>query len=136
MKTKLIIFLLLLFHSYALYAYVLDGNDTTQVILHKEPTSGPIIKPVPNIGPNSLFTGKTIIGNMYGTMLSFPASSFMNKSIEVTITDRNDVEIVDTIVYENNESFYIDISSLFYGIYTISIIDGNDEYIGEFEVFN
>ena len=135
MKTKLIIFLLLLFHSYALYAYVLDGNDTTQVILHKEPTSGPIIKPVPNIGPNSLFTGKTIIGNMYGTMLSFPASSFISTAIEMTITDWNDVEIVNAIVYENSDAFNIDISPLYYGVYTISILDGDDEYIGEFEVF-
>ena len=68
-------------------------------------------------------------------MLSFPASSFISTAIEMTITDWNDVEIVNAIVYENNESFYIDISSLFYGVYSISIIDGDEEYIGEFEVF-
>ena len=51
------------------------------------------------------------------------------------ITDSNEVEYINTIVYEYNNEFIINISSLPVGIFTISILDGDDEYIGEFEVF-
>ena len=51
------------------------------------------------------------------------------------VTDLNEVEYINTIVYEYNNVFNIDISSLPVGAYIISIKDGDDEYVGEFEVY-
>lgn len=134
MKTKLSFFFLLLFNTFSLYAIVLDDPDTTHIIIR------PIISPNPgdtpvNNGPKIPLSGNTIIGDLYGTTLCFSSSSFVHSSIEVIITDSNEVEYINTIVYEYNNEFIINISSLPVGIFTISILDGDDEYIGEFEVF-
>jgi len=134
MKTKLSFFFLLLFNTFSLYAIVLDNPDTTHVPVHPSFPSIPEDDPFndPHKSPNQ---GNTIIGDFYGTTLSFSSSSFVHSSIEVIITDSNEVEYINTIVYEYNNVFNIDISSLPVGAYIISIKDGDDEYVGEFEVF-
>lgn len=134
MKTKLSFFFLLLFNTFSLYAIVLDNPDTTHVPVHPSFPSIPEDDPFndPHKSPNQ---GNTIIGDFYGTTLSFSSSSFVHSSIEVIITDSNEVEYINTIVYEYNNVFNIDISSLPIGAYIISIKDGDDEYVGEFEVF-
>ena len=134
MNKFITVFFLLLFNSFSLYAIVLDDPDTTHVPVHPSFPSIPEGDPFndPHKSPNQ---GNIIIGDLYGTTLSFSSSSFIHSSIEVIVTDSNDVEYVNTIVYEYNSLFIIDISSLPIGIYTISITDGDDEYVGEFEVF-
>ena len=134
MKTKLSIFLLLLFNTFTLYAIVLDNPDTTHVVLRPQ-LPNPINDPIYEDGPKSYNQGNTIIGDFYGTTLSFSSSSFVHSSIEVIITDSNEIENINTIVYEYNNKFIINISSLPVGAYTISILDGDDKYVGEFEVF-
>lgn len=128
------IFFLLLFNSFSLYAIVLGNPDTTHVPVHPSFPSIPEDDPFndPHKSPNQ---GNTIIGDFYGTTLSFSSSSFVHSSIEVIITDSNEVEYINTIVYEYNNVFNIDISSLPIGAYIISIKDGDDEYVGEFEVY-
>ena len=134
MKTKLSFFFLLLFNTFSLYAIVLDNPDTTHVPVHPSFPSIPEGDPL-NDPPKSPNQGNIIIGNLYGTTLSFSSSFFVHSSIEVIITDSNEVEYINTFVYEYNNEFIINISSLPVGIFTISILDGDDEYIGEFEVF-
>lgn len=134
MKTKLSIFFLLLFNTFSLHAIVLDDPDTTHVIIRPVIPSNPGDPPISG-DPKSPLPGTSIIGGLYGTTLNFSSSSFINSSIEVIVTDSNEVENINTIVYEYNNLFIIDISSLPVGVYTISILDGDDEYVGEFEVF-
>ena len=68
--------------------------------------------------------------------ISINTGDFTEDYITLTIS-----EDVDKIIYineniQNTNSFtQINISSLPIGVYTISIIDGDDEYIGEFEFF-
>lgn len=133
MKTKLSFFLLLLFNTFSVYAYVLDDPDTTHVKVRPLTPSIPGDDPV--LIPKSPHQGNIIIGNLYETTLSFLTSDFILSSIEVIVTDLNEVEYINTIVYEYNNVFNIDISSLPIGAYIISIKDGDDEYIGEFEVY-
>ena len=133
MKTKLSILFLLLINTFSVYAYVLDDPDTTHVTVR--PLSPSIPGDDPELIPKSLYQGNIIIGNLYETTLSFLTSDFILSSIEVIVTDLNEVEYINTIVYEYNNVFHIDISSLPVGAYIISIKDGDDEYIGEFEVF-
>ena len=133
MKTKLSILFLLLINTFSVYAYVLDDPDTTHVTVR--PLSPSIPGDDPELIPKPLYQGNIIIGNLYETTLSFLTSDFILSSIEVIVTDLNEVEYINTIVYEYNNVFHIDISSLPVGAYIISIKDGDDEYIGEFEVF-
>jgi len=56
--------------------------------------------------------------------------------LEITIRNQLSNESVYYSNVQNLSSdIHIDISSLPVGAYTISILDGDDEYIGEFEVF-
>lgn len=133
MKTKLSILFFLLINTFSVYAYVLDDPDTTHVTVR--PLSPSIPGDDPELIPKSPYQGNIIIGNLYETTLSFLTSDFILSSIEVIVTDLNEVEYINTIVYEYNNVFNIDISSLPVGAYIISIKDGDDEYVGEFEVY-
>ncbi len=109
-------------------------NDTTTVPLRKviivnDPISG-------DTGNHSPIFIPTVYISIIADYISIDTGSFTEDYITLTISDD-----VDEIIYINeniqntNSVSQIDISSLPIGFYTISIIDGDDEYVGEFEVF-
>lgn len=109
-------------------------NDTTTVPLRKviivnDPVGG-------DTGSHSPIFIPTVYISIIADYISIDTDDFTEDYITLTISDD-----MDEIIYinENIQNTYsvtqIDISSLPIGAYIISIKDGDDEYIGEFEVF-
>jgi hypothetical protein len=109
-------------------------NDTTTVPLRKviivnDPVGG-------DTGSHSPIFIPTVYISIIADYISIDTDDFTEDYITLTISDD-----MDEIIYinENIQNTYsvtqIDISSLPIGAYIISIKDGDDEYVGEFEVY-
>ena len=134
MKRIFIVAFTMLNSFLAFTAHAEVENDTTTVPLRKviivnDPISG-------DTGSHSPIFIPTVYISIIADYISIDTSYFTEDYITLTISDD-----VDEIIYINeniqniNSVTQIDISSLLVGVYTISIKDGDDEYIGEFEVF-
>ena len=132
MKTKLL--LSLFFILVACSSKAQNPQDTTVVILRETGPGNPAPINDPII-PHSEPWGNYIEVCYTAQHLLLNPDDFNSQFITVVISDF----FTGHIYYEDEllsgSNIGIDISSLPIGIYTISIIDGDDEYLGEFEVF-
>ena len=119
--------------------FAICNEDTTTVIPLRIITSTPGAgdEPVPDHpNPHAPIFIRTVYVTLISDFISIDTSYFTEDYITLTISDD-----MDEIIYinENIQNTYsvtqIDISSLPVGAFTISILDGDDEYVGEFEVF-
>ena len=136
MKKFLTLFLML---SLSTAMFAICNEDTTTVIPLRIITSTPGAgdEPVPDHpNPHAPIFIRTVYVTLISDFISIDTSYFTEDYITLTISDD-----MDEIIYinENIQNTYsvtqIDISSLPVGAFTISILDGDDEYVGEFEVF-
>ena len=134
MKRIFIVAFTMLNSFLAFSAHAEVENDTTTVPLRKviivnDPVGG-------DTGSHSPIFIPTVYISIIADYISIDTDDFTEDYITLTISDD-----MDDIIYinENIQNTYsvtqIDISSLPIGAYIISIKDGDDEYIGEFEVF-
>jgi len=136
MKKFLTLFLML---SLSTAMFAICNEDTTTVIPLRIITSTPGAgdDPVPDHpNPHAPIFIRTVYVTLISDFISIDTSYFTEDYITLTISDD-----VYEIIYinENIQNTYsvtqIDISSLPIGAYIISIKDGDDEYVGEFEVY-
>jgi hypothetical protein len=132
MKTKVFLSIILFLFTFSIHA--METGDTTVIILR--PTI-PSIPPPDNGFPNPRSETETNLIKIYYTAshLLINPNDFSSQTIVVTIKD----VLTEQQWYEEeilcNTELFIHISSLPVGAFTISILDGDDEYVGEFEVF-
>lgn len=136
MKKFLTLFLML---SLSTAMFAICHEDTTTVIplriVPNTPGSGD--DPVPDHpNPHAPIFIRTVYVSLIADYISIDTGDFTEDYITLTISDD-----VDEIIYINenvqntNSVSQINISPLPVGAYIISIKDGDDEYIGEFEVY-
>ena len=132
MKTK--VFLSILSFLFAFSSRAMETGDTTVIILR------PIVPSIPPPGNGSPINRPETETNsikIYYTAshLLINPNDFSSQTIVVTIKD----VLTEQQWYEEeilcNTELFIHISSLPVGAFTISILDGDDKYVGEFEVF-
>ena len=134
MKRIFIVAFTMLNSFLAFSAHAEVENDTTTVPLRKviivnDPVGG-------DTGSHSPIFIPTVYISIIADYISIDTDDFTEDYITLTISDD-----MDDIIYinENIQNTYsvtqIDISSLPIGAYIISIKDGDDEYVGEFEVY-
>lgn len=134
MKRIFIVAFTMLNSFLAFSAHAEVENDTTTVPLRKviivnDPVGG-------DTGSHSPIFIPTVYISIIADYISIDTDDFTEDYITLTISDD-----MDEIIYinENIQNTYsvtqIDISSIPVGAYIISIKDGDDEYVGEFEVY-
>lgn len=109
-------------------------NDTTTVPLRKviivnDPVGG-------DTGSHSPIFIPTVYISIIADYISIDTDDFTEDYITLTISDDMDEIIyINENIQNTNSVTQIDISSIPVGAYIISIKDGDDEYVGEFEVY-
>ena len=136
MKKFLTLFLML---SLSTAMFAICNEDTTTVIplriITSTPGSGD--DPVPDHpNPHAPIFIRTVYVTLISDFISIDTSYFTEDYITLTISDDvYEIIYINENIQNTNSVTQIDISSIPVGAYIISIKDGDDEYIGEFEVF-
>ena len=108
-----------------------DTVITPIITLKPNPSAPPSGSPV-----HSPIKQHTIQGQIIDDCIVMQSSDLDNRLIEIKIKEQSSESILNCQYFLNtNANISIDISMLPIGFYTILIKDGDDEYVGEFEVF-
>lgn len=115
------------------------SEDTTNVIplriISNPPVSGNHPSP-DHPYPHAPVIIPTIYVTIIADELFIDLGDFNEGYITLAISnDDNEILYINEMIQNTNTFHQVDISSLPIGVYSISIIDGDEEYIGEFEVF-
>lgn len=136
MKKYFTLFLML---SLSTAMFAICNEDTTTVIPLRIITSTPGAgdEPVPDHpNPHAPIFIRTVYVTLISDFISIDTSYFTEDYITLTISDDvYEIIYINENIQNTNSVTQIDISSIPVGAYIISIKDGDDEYVGEFEVF-
>ena len=136
MKKYLTLFLML---SLSTAMFAICNEDTTTVIPLRIITSTPGAgdEPVPDHpNPHAPIFIRTVYVTLISDFISIDTSYFTEDYITLTISDDvYEIIYINENIQNTNSVTQIDISSIPVGAYIISIKDGDDEYVGEFEVY-
>lgn len=137
MKKNIFIALTFLSMFFALPVQADVKDDTTTVVLRKTITvngsfngntgnHAPVFVPSINV---------SIVTDDISCFICIDTGNFQEDYVSLKISGNdNEIIYIDEMIPNINTIYQVDISSLPIGIYTISIKDGDEEYIGEFEV--
>lgn len=138
MKKTIFIALTSLSMFFALSVRAEVKDDTTTVVLRKTITvNGSFNGDTGNHAPiyvPSIYVSLVLDGVF--CYICIDSGYFHEEYVSLKISDDdNEIIYIYEMIHNTNTLHQVDISSLPIGVYTISILDGDDEYIGEFEVF-